>query len=52
LSAPLALDSTTGDRHFAAQNYTRLRRSPQFEIFILPIDFSDDRFKIILRLMP
>jgi hypothetical protein len=39
VSAPLALDSTVGDR--VAQDYTRGGRASQFEIFILSIRFSD-----------
>jgi hypothetical protein len=41
VSAPLALDSTVGDRRFVAQDYTRGGRASQFEIFIPSIRFSD-----------
>jgi len=41
VSAPLALDSTVGDRRFVAQDYTRGHRASQFEIFIPSIRFSD-----------
>jgi len=41
VSAPLALDSTVGDRRFVAQDYTRGRRASQFEIFIPSIRFFD-----------
>jgi hypothetical protein len=41
LSAPLVWILLPGTRKFVAQDYTRLRRVSQFEIFIVPIDFSD-----------
>src|SRR5689334_13186810 len=41
LSAPLVLDSTVGDPHFVERDYTHTCRGAQFEIFIVPIDFSD-----------